>query len=73
MREPVAPSRVGDQLQLHLGEPWNGTSPRYLTRAFLNRTIGGTGRAHQDALKAHEPKPSWKEDHQLWLFDGEVI
>ena len=41
MTKGVRPSRVGDQLQLTLGDvvvrvPWDGRSPRDLTRACLS-------------------------------------
>ena len=72
--EPVAPSRVGEQLSLDLGEPWSGQSPRYLTRAFLDSRFGGTGRANRNESKASEKQPDQREDLQLWLFneDGRI-
>ena len=73
MREPVAPSRVGEQLSLDLGEPWHGLSPRYLTRAFLDGRFGGTGRANLDAAVASEIKSDQREDLQLWLFSDDGL
>ncbi len=39
------------QLELQLGEPWGGYSPRVLTKAFLARRLRaeGMGRLDQDA------------------------
>ncbi len=34
--------RDGDQLLLDLGMPWDGVSPRYLTRGFVPCTFAGT-------------------------------
>ncbi len=65
-------NRVSDQLELFAREPWGGLSPRLLTRGYLYRTIGGTGRAH---LNAAAPCicSDWKEDPQLWLFPDEGL
>ena len=40
-----------EQLLLPLGMPWNGISPRYLTRAPQRLTLAneGTGRSNPDA------------------------
>ncbi len=38
-------SRIGDQLEIEFrGLPWNGYSPRYLTRFELNRTFAKPAR-----------------------------
>jgi len=61
------------QLELELdwgATPWHGVAPRYLTRCFLDRRFGGTGRANRDA---REKEPERREDLQLWLFNDEVI
>ena len=36
------------QLQLELGMPWDGISPRYLTRGFIDFSLAseGTGRSN---------------------------
>jgi len=43
--------RDGEQLLLRLGMPWDGVSPRYLTRApkTLSLASEGTGRLNLDA------------------------
>ncbi len=40
-------SRIGDQLELKLGMPWHGVSPRYLTRGHKAFSLAseGTGRS----------------------------
>ena len=75
MRNPSRPtSRVGEQLMLDLEEhPWGGRSPRSLCKVNLNRTIGGTGRAHHSESKALELTPERSEDLQLWLFTDDRI
>ena len=47
----MTPSRVGEQLLLELGMPWNGVSPRYLTQAHGRFSLAseGTGRVNPDA------------------------
>jgi len=64
---------MGEQLELQLRMPWNGVSPRYLTEGFSRRTIGGTGRAHQNGSDALRQKTDQREDLQLWLFEDGVI
>ena len=66
----MADSHDGEQLVLDLRMPWHGVSPRYLTRAFLDRSFGGTGRAIQGIdYNGVETTPDQREDLQLWLFD----
>ncbi len=74
--------KVFEQLELSLGDtrlPWNGRSPRELTKSRLRfsrveRTFGGTGRAHQDAdaLESGPPQGSPGGVLQYSLFDQEV-
>ena len=62
--------RFGDQLQLDMGEPWGGISPRLLCRVNLDSRFGGTGRASRDApvVKSSDRR----EVLQLWLFSDEA-
>ncbi len=64
----------GEQLVLSLKDerlPWGGVSPRCLTRAYLERRFGGTGRANLDAELINPTK----EVLQLWLCNdtGDLI
>jgi len=45
---------IAEQLLLKLGMPWDGVSPRYLTRGYLERSLGseGTGRSVGDPDEA---------------------
>ena len=45
-----------EQLQLALGMPWNGVSPRYLTKVHERFSLAseGTGRANLDPVRPIE-------------------
>ena len=47
---------IGDQLQLKLGMPWNGVSPRYLCKINSERSLAseGTGRANFEPARPVE-------------------
>ena len=63
--EGVSSSRVGDQLELKLGMPWNGYDPRSLTRVRISLTsLQGTGRSIQQRV-------GWPSVVQLELFPEE--
>ena len=49
-----------EQLLLKLGMPWDGISPRYLTRAPKRRILTGTGRPDLQIF--------WRDPFQLELF-----
>ena len=62
----------GEQLELELGMPWQGRSPRFLTRAFLDRRFGGTGRVNRDESRVLRERPDQREDLQLWFFEDRI-
>ena len=47
---------ISEQLLLPLGMPWNGVSPRYLTKAprKLSLASEGTGRVNLDPVRTHQ-------------------
>ncbi len=66
MKAPVDPSRDGDQLRLRLfeGEPWDGLSPRVLTRG--NKLL-----YLRPEPSLHEVMPG-RRSHQLELWPDDT-
>ena len=63
-------SNTSEQLELDLGMPWLGRSPRELTRAAILFRFGpeGTSRANLDVPRLKRKGP--QDLLQLELFDG---
>ena len=65
--------RDGDQLELDLGEPWRGISPRYLTQAHARFSL-----PHDGAPPPSAPRPDgnqltlFPEEKSLWHVDALV-
>ena len=73
MSDGTYTSADSDQLELDMGEPWGGRSPRGLTKGFSLRKLRHGPGEPERFTRRQKDAPTKGRNLQLWLFGDEVI